>query len=610
MNKQTKRALSLLLVLALSLAMCLPALAYEDTDPPMWEQLGCSSLDELLEYYGITPEVYYKYMVEPALEQQAQLQRFLDTHAEEYAAFDPYVWFEQEYAGYGYTSAAEYMEYYEETEAEFRQDMLQDWMLTIQEREWVRQSKVSVGGADQGVNVMVNGACIPYPHARPTVAGGNTLVPLSDTAEYLGAQVTRTADGVTVTQGDLTLLHTVGTATLQVTRAGIAANPVTMELPSYEQDGCIMVPLSALAQALDCALYWDEAYETAILLDRAAAAAEIDKDFTLLNEVLHTLNGSALRQQGQSLRKSEDWALAITVLDSLNGDKTYLLDLQAQTLSDESAIHLAVDANLGDLVDLYLEQYPYPLSQDDLDQAMQMKQQLSQVTLESIFDLQKLNVYLRGTLAVWLLSSDGQEWMAAPLEPGDVPFPSQLSLGTQLIQNTFPEDGYADFYTWAQMLDTLEGIRTLYGDEQFIHAGSSYTLKLNTRSLLRSAMDPEDWASLPTMTEEELQGWLEWYDLQDTQFELTLRVTPSDRGGTYTLSADWRTPELAFTADLTGSPADNRATLTFHVKNTIKGQLDLTLHAEATDQSPPRAPEAGSSVTFPGGGVGVGILEP
>ena len=48
MKKNISKLLSLILSLALTLSLSLPAFALEDTDPPLWQQMGYTSLEELL----------------------------------------------------------------------------------------------------------------------------------------------------------------------------------------------------------------------------------------------------------------------------------------------------------------------------------------------------------------------------------------------------------------------------------------------------------------------------------------------------------------------------------------------------------------------------------
>ena len=58
MKRIWKRALSWMLTLALACVLAVPAFAYEDTDPPQWEQYGYSSLEDMLRDYGMTEEEY------------------------------------------------------------------------------------------------------------------------------------------------------------------------------------------------------------------------------------------------------------------------------------------------------------------------------------------------------------------------------------------------------------------------------------------------------------------------------------------------------------------------------------------------------------------------
>ena len=71
MRQNWKRALSWMLTLMLIFSAAPPAFAYEDTDPPQWEQYGYSSLEEMLRDYGMTEEEYYEWYAANALEVEA-----------------------------------------------------------------------------------------------------------------------------------------------------------------------------------------------------------------------------------------------------------------------------------------------------------------------------------------------------------------------------------------------------------------------------------------------------------------------------------------------------------------------------------------------------------
>ena len=69
MKKNLTKLLSLLLPLALTFSLSVPAFALEETDPPLWEQLGYTSLEELLAEGWCTQEEYEE-MVQYELEYQ------------------------------------------------------------------------------------------------------------------------------------------------------------------------------------------------------------------------------------------------------------------------------------------------------------------------------------------------------------------------------------------------------------------------------------------------------------------------------------------------------------------------------------------------------------
>ncbi|MEA4934581.1 MAG: hypothetical protein VB071_13515, partial [Lawsonibacter sp.] len=154
MKKSLSKLLVFALSLAMTLAMILPALAYEDTNPPLWEQWGYSSLEEMLndgwseEEYGELVESQRARETEQK-EWETRCQAWINAHPAEVAVFDPYSYFETEYSYYD--STEEYMEWNELTEPEFRQTMLESWvsdMLSLEDqREVMAQEKLAAGGS-------------------------------------------------------------------------------------------------------------------------------------------------------------------------------------------------------------------------------------------------------------------------------------------------------------------------------------------------------------------------------------------------------------------------------------------------------------------------------
>lgn len=650
MKKRMKTVISLAITLALTLSLALPALAYQDTDPPQWEEWGYASLEELLADFDMTEEEYYEVLVAPDLNrqnwidahpeevaafdpysyfdqkyyyyespeeymewngldeegfrqdmlllwatnqmenesQQRELEEFIAAHPAEYAAFDPHSYFEQNYY---YMSPEEYMEWSGLDEEGFRQDMLLEWMWAFKQQqaqqEMLVQAKLAAGGSPDGVNVMVNGACIPFPDARPEIRDGRTMVPLAAAMEYLGAAVSydQASHTARVSMGELSFTHAIGTGVLSLDDG----NQIAMDVPSYVKDGRTMVPVAFFAQALGYEVYWDGIYETAVLLDRHGLAEEIDAQFTLVNRLLYTLSGADLRREGQSLKSDLDLELVITMLDSLNGDKSYKMELDGSNLDNGTVSSAKYTADLGQLMDLLLDNLPFYIIDGETRQELESyRDMLSRISVDLIIDLERQCLYLRCPLLAQLgLMESPDTWAALPLEGlMDAFRTGTLTVGELLVSTSF-DAGWSPFNAWETMAFSAGEGAALIGDGCFTKSGSSYTLGYSEES-----------------------PW--WYGSGDELETLSalLKITPAgQKGCSYSLTLETRNPEALLTYALTGSSGRADLEMTFHEKNVAKGTLEMTIRYSATRQQPQAQPPAGDRIEYPAGILGTGTLD-
>lgn len=597
MKKRIELVISLAVTLALTLSLALPALAYEDTDPPQWEQWGYASLEELLEDLGITEEEYYEIYAASALDYEAYLeelerrqQAWLDAHPDEVAAFDPYAYFAQEYPWYD--SPQEYMQFNELTEEAFRREMLNEWasgqIYLEQARQDKLQEKLDAGGFAEGLNVMVDGVCIPFPDARPELRDGRTMVPLAAAMEYLGAQVSydQASHTARVSMGELSFTHAIGTAVLSLDDG----SQINMDVSSYVKDGRTMVPVAFFAQALGYEVYWDGVYETAVLLDRQGLVEEIDAQFTLVNRLLYTLSGGDLRREGQSLKSDLDLELVVTMLDSLNGDKSYTARLDGTGLDNGSVSNVKYTADLGALMDLALDNIPsYYLDDESRRELEDYRALLSRLSLEVIADTQRQCLYLRcPQLAQLGLMESPDAWAALPLDGLEYMLNAgELTVGGLLVTSCFSNSYYHPFHAWSYAVSDAQEGAALIGDSCFTKSGSSYTLSYT----------------------EENEWWYGYGDEAQT-LDVLLKLTPSgQKGCSYALTMESRSPESLMTYELTGSSGRVDLEMTFHLKNTVKGTLEMAGRYSATRQQPQAQPPEGDKVEYPAGVLGSGNLD-
>ena len=274
-----KKFVSLCLALVMCLALAVPAAAYTDTDPPLWQRLGFGSLDECMKAYwynGFTVEEY-------------------GVLAERSAGFDPDAFYDKMYrAAYG--PAEDFMAIYSYSRGEFEENMLILWFsgevldfwearsaeeYQHQQEEARDRAIQEAGGTPGQVNVMINGQCVAFQGAWPEIVNNRTMVPLRGVLEALGAKVdyedaARTA---TVTLGETVLTHVIGTDMLTVG----GGETLTMDVASCVKNNQTLVPVRFFSQALGYEVYWDKEFRTVVLVDRAAAVETIDGQFTILN---------------------------------------------------------------------------------------------------------------------------------------------------------------------------------------------------------------------------------------------------------------------------------------------------------------------------------------
>lgn len=657
MKKKLSKLMSLVLSLVMVLSLTVPAFAAQDTEPPLWERWGYSSMEEMLadgwtetEYYDMAAfyieaeqaekereaarlawlaahaeeaaafdeNAYFEanynngwydsaeeYMAEYGIteydfrqemlnawaaeemakeELQQKVEAFKASYPAEYAAFDPYAYFAQEYPYYD--SAAEYMEWYELTEEEFRLDMLESWMASFL---YILEEKTAVGGSATGINVMVNGQCIPFTDARPEITNSRTMVPMAAAMEYLGADVSydQATHTALVSMDGYSFTHAIGTQVLDLPNG----ETFTMDTASYIQNGRTMVPVAFFAQYLGFDVYWDDEYKTAILLDRDAAAEAIDANFTLLNRLLYTLSGEGQKKDGQSLKNTLTMSLDLTMLDSIHGDQKYSISLKGSELSNDVASQVEYTFDLNDLFQLLLdmESSYAALTEEDLAEYDHYRSLLSDLTFEIILDLEGQCMYIQCPIFAEMdVVEDPDAWVAMPLNgmlDASALATESLTVGQLMLAMTFSSHDDS-FRAWSNTMTAVDEIAAYVGDDCFTKSGSSYAITWDMAEL-----DPSNF-------------------FVGENFTGKLRITPSgSKGCTYSLTMDLTSPEMTMDVTVTGSAGKMDMDGSLHVKNVVKAVLEAQSRISATRQKPQTAPPAGAVIEYPAGLLGSSPVE-
>lgn len=415
-----KKLLSLLLAAALALILAAPAPAYEDTDPPQWQQWGYDSLEEYLAW-NETEEEYYDEIAGTVAREKAYpawKAAYLAAHpgyAEQLLAEDdPPIWqqwyydsqeeFEAENCAAGQSYSDWLVEYWLEDE------FWDEWYDSYYAEQF-RQEKEALG-LTFDVNVMLDGKALAFSDAAPEIANGRTMVPLRAVMEELGAAVDfdDAAKTASIVRDGKTLSFVLGSDRFTVAENGETGELVLDSVPYIKNDR-IYVPIRFVGDALGYEVLWSDTYRTAVLIDKEAAVAEFNKNFTVLNAVLAM--GSDL-DRTQTYKGESKLDLKVTLFDSINGDKTYAGSVSAAVVQNGTAAQGTVRYDVGDLLGLIaaLDGEPDEADAEDLGALTAALDD----GIEMIIDLDGGKLYFRGSLFALAyggnMDFDGDAWLS------------------------------------------------------------------------------------------------------------------------------------------------------------------------------------------------------
>ena len=249
--------------------------------------------------------------------------------AEEIAAFDADdYWNSGEcwQAGY-YDSKEAFMEdWLLETEEDFRECLLEEWLDSQWWDYWdgqrVERTRAQLGGVAGQVGVMVDGTYVQFPDAVPEVVNGRTMVPCRQVLEAFGGTVTyENGEAVCRLEG-VTMRFKDGRDTAAMTLADGTETIVQMDVPCYYKNGRTYIPVRFFAEALGCDVLWDGAYDTAVILRRDKITAELDSRFTVLNRFLEAMRSGAMEPKRlRFVQVRADRAPSLVLAEGCRGGK-------------------------------------------------------------------------------------------------------------------------------------------------------------------------------------------------------------------------------------------------------------------------------------------------
>ena len=331
--------------------------------------------------------------------------------------------------------------------------------------------------AGDGVSVQVNGEDVAFPNASPEVANGRTMVPMRAVLEALGADVEYYADSQTVkaTLGSTSLHHVIGTNSITVNEEksnedslGTGA-VLTMDTTSYVKSGSTLVPLRFFSQALGYEVYWDAGARTAVVIDKAAVAAEIDKSFGILN----SLRSKAPAVSGD-MAMDMDLSGEIRLLD---GTTDEVLPFSAKT----SALYGADAMNISGSMDLSAIARLAEIADDPT--AAELAPMLSGLSFQMICgESMWMNAPALVNLLPEAAEAEGDVW----LKYGDFDMSmltaassANISVGSMLYDAMAYMDADMPVNIYDDLTQAAGFLTVLIGDDTFTEDGGNYSWKLD-----------------------------------------------------------------------------------------------------------------------------------
>ncbi|WP_417094169.1 hypothetical protein [Intestinimonas timonensis] len=412
---------------------------------------------------------------------------------------------------------------------------------------WTDDLKESLGGVPGELGIMVNGTYLTFTGDKPYAEDGVTYVPAAELGEALDLELT----------GDY-------------------------------------VPLRETAQAAGCEIWWDQAYETAVVMDPDVLVAAIDSGFTALNGVLakNTLDW-------ERWAETEDWNVTLTMFDTLNGDKTYPMTLTQESLYGPEGLQTTGEYDLSALMTL-LEQMGL------LEYVGEDERKVVSAVLSGDYELR------------WDTETGAMAFTASCLPEllsmMGTPYPKELWFTldgetteelTGLLSDLMDQEepvtvGALVWYLyasttapwsdpvlyWSEATELAAGMSILLGDDALVREGDAWVLRLGMSEL----------AGLLGYSEEDY----DYLGLQDFALECAFGDDGTVTGSLLCLTPDesW-SPAMRIAADWELDLTSGSLEAELHLKNQMKLTITVSTALEETGEKPEtQVPEGAASMAL------------
>lgn len=624
-----KKLLTMLLALALALSLSLPALAAPaeetypmDEDAAAWMAAHpeeTSALEADLEAY-VRDEWYYDSVADMAedwnmseayiramlLEEQvlqivreeekaAFVEEYKATHPGELEQFDADAWFQQAYGAQYRPPVEAFMEDYGlTTRQEFEDYMLQDF---VDHQVYLTRMRDEIDQALAENPHVLDGFDVDgyfaqeyyYYQTADEFMADYMLLDRQEFETYLSWEYVCYAgepgqpDVPAVVPGELRVMVNGTYLDFDQDRKPYADRGVTY-VPSDvlgEAMGQTLtgeyVPLRETAEEAGYLVWWDTAYEAAVLLDPAALASEVDSRFTIVNDILNVQAG-----QRERWKSSEKGKITLTLFDSLNGDQTCRATYTANGLFGPEGAQLTVEYDLAQMFDQMLDAADPAYGADP--EVLAVLKELERGDFELRYDSAAGSTAFTASFLTELLTAMGvpdlgqDSWITIPEGTGQyinalLTFQTGgITVGNLMAGSYTTQTGlYNDpALYWAEAVAGADELAVYLGDDAFTRQGNAWVLDL----------DAADLGS------------------EDVRLKCTFRDSGSVSGTLSALTGDgdsW-SPTTLLALEWNVTPDRGAMELEYHIKNQMKLVVSITSTMTETTARPETLPPEDAAV--------------
>lgn len=345
---------------------------------------------------------------------------------------------------------------------------------------------VSALADEPAIHVQLDGAPLSFTDAVPQVRDQRTFLPFRAVFEAMGAEVKSEGSVITATRDGKTLTMTLNETAATLTE-GDKTTPITMDVAPYVDSATwrTYVPVRFAAQAFGCAVGWDQAKTTAIIVDtdKVVDAALEGKQFTYLEKLMaysERYNEGIWDMKADFDANMTVMAMPMTLNGSMEGtvQDSEKLSMDMNMKMDLSQVIKSVSLLTGEEANLSAE-----------DEAMldALKNEGVDLSIRGDMGLGTLYMNMKGELLA-AAGMNGEDWykmdMAAIMEQAGMDWNQLMAAAKELDYTALVKQSLSTLpltdstVAYDAVKNTVESVIAAVSDEGFVKEGDEYTAEV------------------------------------------------------------------------------------------------------------------------------------